>query len=125
MKIAKLVDCRNCGGSGYTETTHPLYGTLTCPEPTLTTVCPVCGGDGLQVVQDAPPVIVTLIDTEGHELNYMLPVEPWPTTPQHLCETCAIVGDLGSLAARDAHRAHLLSHVHISRIDQLGRRVAA
>jgi hypothetical protein len=38
--------CPLCAGEGTIETTHPLWGTRSCPEPYVQITCPDCDGDG-------------------------------------------------------------------------------
>lgn len=55
--------CPQCGGDGKVEERHPLYGTYSCPEPTISVRCEACDGTGETDL--APMLIDVLTDVEG------------------------------------------------------------
>ncbi len=42
VRSAGVPDCRTCGGEGMVEQRNPLYGQRSCPDPTITVLCPTC-----------------------------------------------------------------------------------
>lgn len=42
VRSAGVPDCRTCGGEGTVERRHPRWGQPSCPDPTITVLCPQC-----------------------------------------------------------------------------------
>lgn len=45
------LECQACKGQGVIVKPHPAWGSSSCPEPEIETVCGVCGGRGTFAVE--------------------------------------------------------------------------
>jgi len=50
-RVRDNLECDACKGQGVIVRMHPRWGSSSCPEPEIETVCGVCGGRGTFAVE--------------------------------------------------------------------------
>lgn len=62
--MSDVCTCPQCGGDKRLETTHPEWGTRTCPEAYIMVDCPRCDGAGVILLREA--MLELLGDVEAY-----------------------------------------------------------